>query len=251
MSCNQTDKLLERLLDRPIADTELKTLEAHAEICPPCRREIDSFQKMQRLLTEGLNPTTSGAEARDRVLSKLDHSPILAKGVKFRWPARLGLPTPVAAGILLALGVAIGLGLGRSRPGAPQTQSAATTSRQTPGAPPAVTPIRVCGVAGTVLIKHPGANIWEEVAESTPICVGDRFHASPASSLALALKDGNTVCLEANGTLSLEDFNGQIEFRVNFGTVTADLKSPHGPFFISTPQGRIEALGTEFTVSVR
>ncbi len=250
MSCKETNRLIERLLGGPITGPELETLEAHAQVCPACRGELESFQKMQRLLIEGLSARTPEVEARDRVLSKLKESPMVARGGKFRWPVRLGLPTPIAACILLVVGVCIGLSLSRSRPGAPQIQSAATGLRQTPGGPESATPIRVCSVSGTVLIKHFGARVWEEVTGSTSIYVGDRFHASPGSSLGLALKDDNTVWLKANSMLSLETLNGQIEFRVDSGTVTADLKSPHGPFFISTPQGRIEALGTEFTVSV-
>ncbi len=164
MSCKETDRLIERLLDGPMVDPEMEALEAHAQVCPACRREIDSFEKMQRLLTEGLGATTSEVEARDRVLPVLDNRPLAPKGVSFRWPVHLGLPTPAAAGLLLVLGVSIGLGLGRSRPGAPHVQSIVAGSRQTPGAPETVTPIRVCSVTGTVVIKHPGAKTWEEVA---------------------------------------------------------------------------------------
>jgi ferric-dicitrate binding protein FerR (iron transport regulator) len=51
--------------------------------------------------------------------------------------------------------------------------------------------------------------------------------------------------------LVLELFNGETQFFLEHGECTASLNSPHhGPFFISTPHGQVEALGTEFTVTV-
>jgi ferric-dicitrate binding protein FerR (iron transport regulator) len=50
--------------------------------------------------------------------------------------------------------------------------------------------------------------------------------------------------------LALTSYNGQTQFFLEHGECTANLEGPHGPFFISTPHGRVEALGTEFTVTV-
>ena len=54
-----------------------------------------------------------------------------------------------------------------------------------------------------------------------------------------------------NSSLNLMQYNGQTEFGIAYGTVKSSLDGPHEPFFISTPQGRLEALGTEFIVRVR
>ena len=50
--------------------------------------------------------------------------------------------------------------------------------------------------------------------------------------------------------LVLKSYNGQTQFFLQHGECTAALESPHGRFFIETPHVRVEALGTEFTVTV-
>jgi anti-sigma factor RsiW len=251
MDCRESDRLIDRLLNGPLADSELAALETHAQACEACREKLESFQKMQTTLIQGLGAKTPGIEARDQVLSRLADSPMLAKDATFRQPVRLGLPKPIAAAVLLAIGACIGLGVARFRADAPQTTTTTAQSDHPPAGLERPTPIRVCDLSGTVLMKRHGASVWQELTASTSICVGDRFHASPGSSLGLALEDESTVRLKANSMLSLDAFDGQIEFGIDAGTVTANLKGPHGPFFITTPQGKIEALGTEFTVSVR
>ncbi len=80
---------------------------------------------------------------------------------------------------------------------------------------------------------------------------GDAFLSLHQASLILSLAQNNTVSLNENSSLNLLEYNGQTEFGITYGTVKAKLDGPHEPFFISTPQGRFEALGTEFIVRVR
>jgi ferric-dicitrate binding protein FerR (iron transport regulator) len=58
------------------------------------------------------------------------------------------------------------------------------------------------------------------------------------------------VTLNAGGVLSITHHDGRVEFELTHGTMRAVLREGHPPFFVRTPQGRLEALGTDFTVSV-
>ena len=53
-----------------------------------------------------------------------------------------------------------------------------------------------------------------------------------------------------HGAFVLEKCNGGTLFSLEQGELAAALNSPHPSFVVSTPNGRVEALGTEFTVSV-
>jgi hypothetical protein len=53
-----------------------------------------------------------------------------------------------------------------------------------------------------------------------------------------------------NAFWSVTMYNGKTQFHLEHGKLAAALESPHPPFFVSTPHGRVEALGTEFTVNV-
>jgi ferric-dicitrate binding protein FerR (iron transport regulator) len=64
------------------------------------------------------------------------------------------------------------------------------------------------------------------------------------------MNDGSLVTLTAGGVLSIAHQDGGMEFELTHGTMRAVMREGHPPFAIRTPQGRLEALGTEFTVSV-
>jgi ferric-dicitrate binding protein FerR (iron transport regulator) len=68
--------------------------------------------------------------------------------------------------------------------------------------------------------------------------------------VVLRLGEKSTIRLGQNSMLALTSYNGKTQFFLEHGECTASLESPHRPFFIRTPHGRVEALGTEFTVSV-
>jgi ferric-dicitrate binding protein FerR (iron transport regulator) len=104
---------------------------------------------------------------------------------------------------------------------------------------------------GPALVKHEGASTWEEIQEDCPkLFVGDTLLSMHGSSLTLGLPDKSTIVLAGNSRLTLAHENGGMELALAYGRVTADLTSPHPPFVIDTPQGRIRALGTTFTVTV-
>lgn len=111
--------------------------------------------------------------------------------------------------------------------------------------------IRIDQVQGTVLVKHESGSTWEEVhADRSRLFVGDTLLCSKDASLTLKLADNSRVVLTSNSRLTLAHENGGLELALAHGTMTADLTSPHPPFVIDTPQGRVHALGTTFTVTV-
>ncbi len=148
---------------------------------------------------------------------------------------------PIAAAIGLAVGVLLGLGL--------STRATQTSPPETSASGPPV-PIAVSSLKGTVFLKRSASSTWNELAKSSPLYVGDTYQASPKSEMVLSCKDGSTIVLSANSRLALDHCDGGIQLSLAHGFLKADLKSPHPPFFVHTPAGRIEALGTEFTVSV-
>ena len=82
------------------------------------------------------------------------------------------------------------------------------------------------------------------------IYLGDTFHSTAKSAFILKLDKESTLELNQNSMLVLRLYNDETQFFLEHGECTASLESPHEPFFISTPNGRMEALGTEFTVTV-
>ncbi len=241
MSCRDYQTLIEKVRDGQIEEAELAALEAHAAACPACREALDALEPLRGLVTEALRAQTPAAEARDAILTELPARPTAApdRNAADR-PKILRWRMPVAACVLLALGVLLGYGIGQD---APPASSAADR-----GAP---VPIQVADVNGTVLVKHRGSSVWEELTGASKLYLGDVYRASAGSAMTLSLGDDATVTLDANGTLSLRSYGDRVELGLDDGTMTAALNGPHPPFFVVTPQGRIEALGTEFDVSVR
>ena len=110
--------------------------------------------------------------------------------------------------------------------------------------------MKVARLEGTVLVKHQDSDLWYPLMPGSGIYLGDTFHSTAKSAFVLELEDKSTLELNQNSMLVLKLYNGETQFFLEHGECTASLESPHGPFFISTPHGRVEALGTEFTVTV-
>ena len=110
-------------------------------------------------------------------------------------------------------------------------------------------PISVGKIEGTVLVRHEGSDVWQALETGSKVHIGDTFHSAAKSMCRLEFEDESTIYLNQNSMLVLKMFNGETKFFLEHGECTASL-GPHGPFFISTPHGRVEALGTEFTVKV-
>jgi len=238
MNCNDSRVLLGKCLDGVLDRAEQAALEAHVKECPACRRQYEEIGSVENLLKTAMAPSMTASDAARSITTVLaDRSP--ATGRSTTWVLLRLWPVSAAAAIALVVGLSIGYGLSR------------TTTSGRPEAPSGpVVPLQVADLRGTVLVKSPADNAWNELDRSSSFHVGDVLQASPKSELTLSMKDGSTLVLSANSRLSLEHYNGGIRLNLSAGGMRASLNSPHPPFIVTTPSGQLEALGTEFTVSV-
>ena len=233
MNCEKNKKLIEKYLDGIIGDNELADLKSHTENCSVCRKEFEQSRLLQNVLAEGMSPQTNTKEAREIILSKLADEKHKSPSILLfsRW-------TSIAASILIVAGLALSFYLGR------------VTCTQTTVPLAAKTSLRIANLEGIVLVKHEGFALWEKLEPQSNIYVGDIFHCAAKSAFNLESQDKSIIKLNQNSMLTLKEYNGQTLFYLEHGEMSADLNSPHPPFVVSTPNGRVEALGTVFTVSV-
>jgi ferric-dicitrate binding protein FerR (iron transport regulator) len=240
MTCEKYKNLIEKFIEGAISDEQLAELNMHAEACASCREEFERCLLLQDVLKHSLSSQTTGGQASASVMSKLS-----AKSDRRLQLALHGTTlsvrrqTAVAAAIILAVGLFLGFALGRAGNGRP---IAAPLGAQVP--------INIGRLEGTVLVKHKDSDIWQTLQAGSNVYLGDVFHSAAKSTCVLKLNDKSTLELNQNSMLVLKMYNGKTQFFLEHGECTASLESPHGPFFISTPNGRMEALGTEFTVKV-
>jgi predicted anti-sigma-YlaC factor YlaD len=237
--CDRFRDLIDEYLDGTLSDSRRQELEAHARTCRDCAGQLRSSRLMQEVIADAFVPGTVAQEARDELLTKLADRQLrpARQAGNLLVAARLA----VAAGIVLLAGLSLGYVLGRQGSAGPAPAPL----------PPQVSSMRVADLAGTVLVRHDGAEVWHTLTPEATIHVGDTFHAAAQSKLTLAVADKSTIQVDQNSMLILQSCNdNETQFYLEHGQCTASLKSPHGPFFISTPHGRVEALGTEFTVTV-
>jgi hypothetical protein len=240
--CHLFRDLIDEYLDGTLGDARRQELEAHARTCRACAGQLRGSRLMQEVIADAFVPGTGAEEAREGLLAQLADRRLRADAR----PGRLlvGARLAVAASIMLAVGLSLGFALGRSG-----------SARPAPAQLPPPVRMQVADLAGTVLVRHDGAEVWHTLTSETAIYVGDTFHAAAGASLTLQAADMSTVRIEQNSMLLLKSYHdetqpGETQFYLEHGQCKADLKSPHGPFFISTPHGRVEALGTAFTVKV-
>ena len=233
MNCEKYKKLIEKYLDGIISEKELADLKSHSENCSICRKEFEQSRLLKSLIAEGMSTQTNAKDASDIVLSKLaNEKQKSASTVLFtRW-------TSIAASILVVAGLSLGFYLGR------------VTSTQTTVPLGAKTSLHIASLEGIVLVKHDGFALWEKLEPQSDIYVGDIFHCVAKSAFNMESQDKSTIKLNQNSMLTLKEYNGKTQFYLEHGEMSADLNSPHPPFVVSTPNGRVEALGTVFTVSV-
>ena len=239
-SCQRYRDLIEQYLDGMIGDAELAELRAHAQDCPSCREEFDRCVLLQETIGESFSSGMTTEQGAASVLARLAEQPDAGRGQSRLAPAWLaGRQTAVAAGILLAAGLLLGFALGR------------TSSVKPAEVPlPDRVSMSVADLQGTVLVRHEGSDVWQILTAESDVYLGDTFHSAAKAGFTLELKGESRIEVDQNSMLALTSYNGETQFFLEHGECTANLESPHGPFFISTPHGRVEALGTEFTVKV-
>jgi hypothetical protein len=238
MTCENYMKLIEKFIEGTISDEQLGELKMHMETCESCRDEFERCVLLQDIIKHSLSSQTTAGQASASVLSSFSSQQNRRlQPVQYDSTFFMGRRAAIAAGIFLAVGLLLGFTLGR-----------AGKSAQTPLT--AQVPIGVDKIEGTVLVRHEGSDFWQALDAGSNIYLGDTFHSAAGSVCILKLDDKSTLELNQNSMLVLNLFNGQTQFFLEHGECTASLESPHGQFFISTPNGRMEALGTEFTVKV-
>jgi len=238
--CRAFQDLIEEYLDGMIDDRRHRELKAHVDVCAACAQEFRRAGLMRKVIMDALAPEQAAQQAKVRLLAKLSHRAdqqpqrILHPRAWATW-ARMAC----AAGVLLTAGLLLGLALGRM-------------SHVKPAGGPLAdqVPIRVASLLGTVLVRYDGTDVWHMLTPESAVHLGDTFHSMGTSEFVLELQDRSTIQVDQNSMLVLKSYNGETQFYLEHGELTAALESPHPPFFISTPHGRVEALGTEFTVTV-
>ena len=233
MNCEKYKKLIEEYLDGIIGDKELADLKSHTENCSICRNEFEQSRQLKNVMAEGMSPRINAKDAKEKILSKLADE-------KHKSPSMLLFSrwTSIAASIMIVASLVLSFYLGR------------VTSTKTTVPLAEKTSLHIASLEGIVLVKHDGFTIWEKLEPQSNIYVGDIFHCAAKSAFNMESQDKSTIKLNQNSMLTLKEYNGETQFYLEHGEMSADLNSPHPPFVVSTPNGRVEALGTEFTVSV-
>ena len=240
MTCEKYKNLIEKFVNGTISGKQLTELKTHTETCESCREEYERCVLLQDVVKKAFSSPMDAEQAGASMVARLSEEPNLwLHPASFRTTLFAGRRAAVAAGVLLALGLFLGFVLGRAGTGKP---TAAPLTAQVP--------IRIGDLEGIVLVRHEGSDVWQTLEVGSNIYLGDTFHSTAKSAFALKLDDKSTLELNQNSMLVLNMFNGQTQFFLEHGECTASLESPHGKFFINTPHGRVEALGTEFTVKV-
>jgi ferric-dicitrate binding protein FerR (iron transport regulator) len=144
----------------------------------------------------------------------------------------------VAAAALFLVGIGAGLLLG-----------AVLARRAKTSKAPAVA-MRIVSLEGTVLVKHSGAETWEPLAAPSAVRLGDTLQSLANATVSVSLEDGSTITLEPFTTFHVGRCDGGVELGLEHGLLRARLNGRHRPLVITTPHGKRQALGTEFTVSV-
>lgn len=231
--CRVFQDLIEEYLDGTISESDLEALRAHTAVCQACAEEFRRSTLIQEVVADAFEPRTGPKDAAGAIMASLPNR--VGRVRVWAIPGRMA----IAATVLLAVGMIVGFALGQSDAVPPDEQAALTA-----------VPMRVTGLEGTVLVRHEGSDTWHALKADSGVYLGDTFHCTGKSSLTLEVGDKSTLQIVENSMLALMSYNGETRFFLEHGHCRASLESPHGPFFISTPHGRVEALGTEFTVTV-
>jgi len=234
MSCEKYNELIEKYLIGDIEDSELDVLKNHTLQCASCHKKFEHLGRFEDVIKSALSSATTIEQASDSILSKLPATRVArAPAVMF------SKQMAVAASIFLAVGLLAGFGLARLN--ADKRIAVPTAAK---------VPMKVARLEGTVLVRHQDSDLWYPLMPGSGIYLGDTFHSTAKSAFVLELEDKSTLELNQNSMLVLKLYNGGTQFHLEHGKLAAALESPHPPFFVSTPHGRVEALGTEFTVTV-
>ena len=235
MTCEKYKILIEQYIEGTISDEQLAELKTHTQKCDSCRKQFEHSVLLQDVVRQSLSSPMAAEQAGASIVARLsEEQGLRPASARFSTVLFTGKRAVIAASVLLAVGLLLGFALGRAD--------------QTPGLPKV--PISIGKIEGIVLVRHEGSEVWRTLKTGSNVHLGDTFHSASRSACRLEFENKSTIELNQNSMLVLKMYNGQTQFFLEHGECTASLKSRHGPFFIDTPHGRVEALGTEFTVTV-
>jgi hypothetical protein len=235
MSCKQVQPIFDAMIDGSVTEQQRKQLESHIQTCPECRQNFQTHCTMEMVVGECFTLPGPSDEMTHSILNRIANQKPAAASAP-RWA--MGTFAKIAAGILLVAALGLGFVTGRY-PSVASSIDAVPTGYQ------------VQSVEGTVLVRHPGATTWLPLATDSVMVVGDELVSAPKAKATFAVGDNSTITLSENSMLVLKTVGETTELYLASGCLDAALESPHGPFFVTTPHGRAEALGTEFTVHVQ
>lgn len=220
MNCLKSEKLIEKYVSATITETELKSVLKHTANCERCRQELATCQKIEKLVKESFpKPEDSYSEIMERI-GDLPQSPR---------PTGMLYLRRCAALIFIVFFVGAGIFALNSRTGGKNG-------------------IIVLQSEGTSLVQKNGSGKWNQIVPGDIIYATDKVCTTGKSHLVFEVGEDSTVAMEENSMLVLQSFNGVTEFFLDSGSLKADLRSPHGPFFVTTVNGKTEALGTKFSI---
>ena len=230
MNCKEFKIIIDKYIEGDVDKSCLKELNLHADTCSNCRKELLFASNLESVLKQSVPTNIDAQNASERILSDLQtQSKIQITKPAFKFNKWLA----AAACILIGFGLA---------------KISTISTKQNTSSPKV--PLTAVDITGTVLVKRLDAETWQQLSSDQKVYLGDTFQAAGNSGMTLVFEDGSTMTLRQNTMLQLKEFNGKTDFYLSYGKVHSDLRSPHAPFFISTPHGRAEALGTDFTVTV-
>jgi hypothetical protein len=233
MNCQKYQILINKYIEGDIKDAEVAELKEHTQKCASCRNQFQHIDQIDSIMKDAFVPITSAEQATESILSQIE-----SKTSQRVSTLPFAKQMAVAASIFLTVGLLLGFSLAR------------TTIIRQPATGATKVPMHIGKLEGIVLVKHRDSNLWEALKSDSAIYLGDTFHSTAKSGFILELENKSTLELNQNSMLVLKLYNGETQFHLEHGKLAATLESPHPPFFVSTPHGRVEALGTEFTVTV-
>jgi ferric-dicitrate binding protein FerR (iron transport regulator) len=235
MSCKQFQPIFDAIIDGSLTAQQKRQLESHIETCADCRQAYQTHCTMETVIGECFTLPGPSDEITQSIRNRIANTKPAASPAPI-W-AR-GTFTKIAAGILLLAALGLGFAAGRY-PSVASSIDAAPTAYS------------VQSVQGTVLVRHLGAKTWLPLATDSTMFVGDELVSAPNAKATFVVGENSTITLSENSMLVLKTVGETTELYLASGCLDAALESPHGPFFVTTPHGRAEALGTEFTVHVQ
>jgi ferric-dicitrate binding protein FerR (iron transport regulator) len=234
VNCKQFQTIFDAMIDGTMTVRQKQQLETHIESCADCRQTYQTHCTMETVLSECFTLPGPSTEVTQSILNRISKTKSTAAPAPV-W-AR-GTFTKIAAGILLMAALGLAFAAGRYVPVA--SIDAVPTAYS------------VQSIEGTVLVRHPGTKTWLPLATDSVMYVGDELVSAPKAKATFMVDDNSTITLSENSILVLKTVGETTELYLATGCLDAALESPHGPFFVTTPHGRAEALGTEFTVHVQ